>query len=63
MIENIRSISKQGLLKIVEIESASCEGIAIYLFHTFNELVRKKTNNRAWLKNSSDGRFKKFSNI
>ena len=50
MIENIRSISKQGLLKIVEIESASCEGIAIYLFHTFNELVRKKTNNRAWLK-------------
>ena len=50
LIDNIRSIAKQGLLKIIEIESASCEGIATYLFHTFDTLVRKHSNNRAWLK-------------
>ena len=48
-IDELRSLAKSGLLKIIEIKSASCEGIAEFLFHTFDQLVRKNTEDRAWL--------------
>ena len=48
-IDELHSLAKSGLLKITEIKSASCEGIAEFLFHTFDQLVRKNTEDRAWL--------------
>ena len=48
-IDEIRSLAQSGLLKITEIENASCEGIAQFLFNTFDRLVRYNTNERAWL--------------
>ncbi len=49
-IDEIRSLAKSGLLKLTEVESASCEGIAQHLFYIFDSLVRKNTGDRAWLK-------------
>jgi 6-pyruvoyltetrahydropterin/6-carboxytetrahydropterin synthase len=48
-IEEIRALAQSGLLKITEVEHASCEGIAEHLFNIFNRLVRQKTQNRAWI--------------
>ncbi len=49
-IEDIRELAQSGLMKILEINQASCEGIAQYLFSTFDNLVRKNTLQRAWIK-------------
>ena len=49
LIDDIRAMAKLGLLKIVEINSASCEGIAMHLFKVFDKLDRKNTDSRAWL--------------
>ena len=49
-IDHLRNLAELGLLKILEIQQASCEGIAKYLFSRFDQLVRDNTNNRAWIK-------------
>jgi hypothetical protein len=45
----LRNLADEGLLKIVEVSQASCEGIAEFLFFTFDQMVRKHTDNRAWI--------------
>ena len=49
-VEDIRQLAESGLLKILEINQASCEGIAQHLFSTFDQLVRTNTRDRAWIK-------------
>ena len=49
-IDHLRNLAELGLLKILEIQKASCEGIAEFLFSRFDQLVRDNTNNRAWIK-------------
>ncbi len=48
-IEKLRNLADEGLLKIIEVNQASCEGIAEFLFSTFDKMVRKHTDNRAWI--------------
>jgi 6-pyruvoyltetrahydropterin/6-carboxytetrahydropterin synthase len=48
-IDEIRALDQSGLLKIIAIEQASCEGIARYLFSVFEAMVGKNTNGRAWI--------------
>tara|TARA_B100000989_G_scaffold297917_1_gene285257 strand:- start:353 stop:667 length:315 start_codon:yes stop_codon:yes gene_type:complete len=43
----LESIQEQGLLKITWVDSASCEGIAEFLYHTFQPMVDAKTKGRA----------------
>ena len=38
------------LFKPLMVESASAEGIAQFLFHTFDPLVREQTQGRAWVR-------------
>ena len=42
-------LEAKGLIRIIWIESPSCEGIARFLFETFQPLVRSKTNHRVWI--------------
>ena len=49
-VEDLRQLAESGLLKILEINQASCEGIAQHLFSTFDQLVRTNTRDRAWIK-------------
>ena len=46
---DLRELEKSGLLKTVWIKSASCEGIARFLFETFNPMVSDRTNGRVSL--------------
>jgi len=39
-------LQQQGLLKILWVQSASCEGIAQFLYHTFQPMIEQKTNGR-----------------
>ncbi len=44
--EAFESLQEQGLLRITWVESSSCEGIAKFLFETFDAMVREKTGGR-----------------
>ncbi|MAK47157.1 MAG: 6-pyruvoyl tetrahydropterin synthase [Opitutae bacterium] len=46
MLNECEKLEKQGLLKILLVESASCEGIAQFLYHTFQPMIEQKTNGR-----------------
>ena len=48
-LDKLRNLADEGLLKIIEVNQASCEGIAEFLFSTFDQMVRKNTDNRAWV--------------
>ena len=39
-------LQEMGLLKIFWVDSASCEGIAQFLYHTFQPMIEQKTNGR-----------------
>ena len=39
-------LEEQGLLKILWVHSASCEGIAQFLYHTFQPMIEEKTSGR-----------------
>ena len=45
----LRELEESGLLKIVWIQNASCEGIARFLFDTFGPMVTTKTEGRVSL--------------
>jgi 6-pyruvoyltetrahydropterin/6-carboxytetrahydropterin synthase len=47
--EELVTLNEKGLLKITWVESASCEGIARFLFETFAPMVSQRTNNRVSL--------------
>ena len=46
MLNECEKLEKQGLLNILLVESASCEGIAQFLYHTFQPMIEQKTNGR-----------------
>ena len=43
-------LEKTGLLKITWVNSASCEGIAKFLFETFSPMVSDRTGGRVSLR-------------
>ena len=47
--EDLEILQSKKLLRVLWVESASCEGIARFLFETFDPMVREKTNDRASL--------------
>jgi hypothetical protein len=46
-LSELQSLEADGLIKLVLVPSASCEGIAQFLYHTFQPMVEKKTAGRA----------------
>ena len=48
-LENMKQWEADGLIQLLIIESASCEGIAQHLFEVFDPMVREHTNGRAWI--------------
>ena len=40
---------EEGLIQLLVIPDASCEGLAQYLFATFDKMVRDNTAGRAWM--------------
>ena len=46
MREECKQLQHQGLIKILWVQSASCEGIAKFLYHTFQPMIEQKTNGR-----------------
>ena len=49
LADQLKGLEQSGLLKITWVKSASCEGIAQFLFETFGPLVSEKTEGRARL--------------
>jgi 6-pyruvoyltetrahydropterin/6-carboxytetrahydropterin synthase len=47
--DKLLALEETGLLKITWVKSASCEGIARFLFETFNPMVSDRTNGRVSL--------------
>jgi 6-pyruvoyl-tetrahydropterin synthase len=47
--KDLEALNEEGLLKVTWVESASCEGIAKFLFNTFNPLVSERTSGRVKL--------------
>ena len=47
--DELQALEATGLLKITWVESASCEGIAKFLFETFNPMVSERANGRVSL--------------
>ena len=47
--DELKRLEESGLLKITWVESASCEGIARFLFEVFAPMVSEKTQGRASL--------------
>jgi len=48
--EKLLQLAFDGLLQITWVESASCEGIARFLYETFQPMVDARTKGRAWIK-------------
>lgn len=46
LLNECEKLEKYGLLKILLVKSASCEGIAHFLYHTFQPMIEQKTNGR-----------------
>ena len=46
MLAEFEKLEQMGLLKILWVDSASCEGIAQFLYHTFQPMIEKKTKGR-----------------
>jgi 6-pyruvoyltetrahydropterin/6-carboxytetrahydropterin synthase len=41
--------NEEGLIQLLVIPDASCEGLAKHLFQTFDPMVRDRTRGRAWI--------------
>jgi len=48
--EKLLQLASDGLLQITWVDSASCEGIARFLYETFQPMVESQTKGRAWIK-------------
>ena len=46
-LNELKALEANGLIKLVLVPSASCEGIAQFLYYTFQPMVEKKTVGRA----------------
>ena len=46
MQAEFEKLEQMGLLKILWVDSASCEGIAQFLYHTFQPMIEQKTKGR-----------------
>ena len=46
MRAEFEKLEQMGLLKILWVDSASCEGIAQFLYHTFQPMIEQKTKGR-----------------
>ena len=46
MRKECEKLEQMGLLKILWVDSASCEGIAQFLYHTFQPMIKQKTKGR-----------------
>ena len=46
-LNELKALEADGLIKLVLVPSASCEGIAQFLYHTFQPMVAEKTKGRA----------------
>jgi 6-pyruvoyltetrahydropterin/6-carboxytetrahydropterin synthase len=49
MREECEKLEEMGLLKILWLDSASCEGIAQFLYHIFQPMIEEKTQDRVRL--------------
>ena len=49
-LAELNQLQNEGLIKILAVPNASCEGIAKYLHNTFDPLVRKRTDGRVWIR-------------
>jgi 6-pyruvoyltetrahydropterin/6-carboxytetrahydropterin synthase len=49
-MENFKKLEQDGIIQLRVLPNAGMEGTAVYVFEHINNMVRKMTNNRAWLK-------------
>ena len=49
-LNELKALEADGLIKLVLVPSASCEGIAQFLYHTFQPMVAEKTKGRAHIR-------------
>jgi len=49
-LNELQALEADGLIKLVLVPSASCEGIAQFLYHTFQPMVAEKTKGRAHIR-------------
>lgn len=47
---SLNELQNEGLIKLLAVPNASCEGIAKYLHNTFDPIVRKRTDERVWVR-------------
>ena len=47
---SLNELQNEGLIKLLAVPNASCEGIARYLHNTFDPIVRKRTDGRVWIR-------------
>lgn len=47
---SLNELQNEGLIKLLAVPNASCEGIAKYLHNTFDPIVRKRTDGRVWIR-------------
>lgn len=47
---SLNELQNEGLIKLLTVPNASCEGIAKYLHNTFDPIVRKRTDERVWVR-------------
>lgn len=47
---SLNELQNEGLIKLLAVPNASCEGIAKYLHKTFDPIVRKRTDERVWVR-------------
>jgi len=49
-LAELNELENEGLIKLLAVPNASCEGIARYLHKTFDPIVRKRTDERVWIR-------------
>jgi 6-pyruvoyltetrahydropterin/6-carboxytetrahydropterin synthase len=48
-LARMEKLKEEGLIQLLVIPDASCEGLAKHLFQTFDPMVRDRTSGRAWI--------------
>lgn len=48
-MDRFEQMQNDNLIQITTVNNASCEGIAKHIFDVFDEMIRSKTSQRAWV--------------
>mgnify|MGYP006437281221 FL=1 len=49
-LETFKKLEKEGVIQLRSFENIGMEGTAQYVFDEVDKMIRRQTNNRAWVK-------------